>query len=445
MKKIISSMIIICLLGVLVACDQTLSEAESKQVTDAYIVDFTENNFDAMIDDYEMTALVEQSVTAELFDQVWNQELIVTCGNFIKVDTEAASVAQASTGGYQITYELQFDYKNAYILVGVNGQGAIESFLLSGYESKMYKEVPTGVKTEEVMFGEDDYKVSGTVFYQDGISNGPCVIIIGGSGPNDRFGSVGGNQPYFDLAAGLADKGITVLIYDKRTYAYRTELSADEITINTEIIDDSVYAFAYMSSYATVNPEEIYYIGHSLGGYVLPMIDQAIEGKAAGYIFMAASSTSLEDLMLYQIKYLADLDGTVTEAEQTNIDLSETMTENVHALTEENQHQYASSALFNVPAPYWLSLQGYDPVEGVIDIDSPMLFLNGNRDYQVPLSEVKPYQQALSGRSDVRFVAFDGLNHLFLKGEGTPNPSEYYNISDVPDDVIRTIADFIHK
>lgn len=438
-------MIIICLFGSLVGCQQSLSESESKQITDAYILDFTENDFDAMISDYEMTALVEQSVTAELFEQVWYQELLVTCGDFIQVDTETASMEQTSSGGYQATYTLEFKYKNAYILVGLDRQGAIESFLLTGYESKMYKTLPANVKTLEVEFGEDAFKVSGTVFYKEGTVNGPAAIIIGGSGPNDRFGSVGGNQPYFDLAAGLAGRGITVLIYDKRTYAYRSELPSDEITIYSEIIDDSAYAFDFMSSYATVDPEAIYYIGHSLGGYVLPMIDKAVEEKAAGYVFMAAPSTHLADLMLYQIKYLADLDGTITEAEQTNIDLSEAMTENIHMLTEENQHQYASSSLYNVPAAYWLSLQDYDPIVSVTNIDAPMLFLNGSRDYQVPLSEIDPYKQTLSNKSDVRFVVFDGLNHLFLDGEGIPNPTEYYDLSDVPDEVITTIADFIQQ
>ena len=95
----------------MIGCQQSLGESESKQITDAYILDFTENNFDAMIDDYEMTAMVEQSVTAELFEQIWNQELLVTCGNFIEVDTEEVTTAKSSTGGYQITYELQFDYK----------------------------------------------------------------------------------------------------------------------------------------------------------------------------------------------------------------------------------------------------------------------------------------------------------------------------------------------
>ena len=47
------------------------------------------------------------------------------------------------------------------------------------------------------MFGEDDYKVSGTVFYAEGTTSGPCVIIIGGSGPNDRFGSVGRESTLF--------------------------------------------------------------------------------------------------------------------------------------------------------------------------------------------------------------------------------------------------------
>ena len=137
--------------------------------------------------------------------------------------------------------------------------------------------------------------------------------------------------------------------------------------------------------------------------------------------------------------------GRLQKTEQDNIDLSEIMTENIHALTQENQHQYASSALYNVTAAYWLSLKDYDPIGRVKNIDTPMLFLNGNRDYQVPLSEAEPYKQALLDRSDVRFVVFDGLNHLFLKGEGIPNPTEYYDLSDVPDEVITTIADFIQQ
>ena len=130
MKKIVSMMIVICLLGALVGCQQSLSESESKQITDAYIIDFTENNFDTMIDDYEMTAMVEQSVTAELFEQVWNQQLLVTCGDFIKVDTETASMEQSSSGGYQTTYALEFKYKKCIYLSwrGQTGGNRVISF-----------------------------------------------------------------------------------------------------------------------------------------------------------------------------------------------------------------------------------------------------------------------------------------------------------------------------
>ncbi len=445
MKRLIGFILTTILLLSIAGCNtSSVSQQQAKNIADSYIQDFTQNNFDKMVTGYDMTAQVKQAVTTEVFAQVWNQQLLTASGEYVKTDMNAASIKKVS-GIYQITYRLEFTYQDAKIMVAVNNKGQIASFLLTGFESNVSKEFPSDIKTEEVKFGKSPYQISGTVVSKIGVENTPCAIIIAGSGPNERYGKMGANAPYFDIASALAQKGITVLIYDKRTHTYASKLAKADITIKDEVIDDSKYAFDFMSAYKGINNQKIFFIGHSLGGYLLPMIDEATQSKAAGYIFMAAPSSAMEDLMLMQIKYLAQLDGTVTSDEQTNIDMAAAMQKNVKALTQQNKNQNASSALFNVPASYWLSLQGYKPYEKASDIKAPMLFLNGDRDYQVPLSESEAYKNALANRGDVEFIVFAGLDHLFFYGEGKPNPSEYYIPSIVSNQVTDKIADFINN
>jgi hypothetical protein len=102
--------------------------------------------------------------------------------------------------------------------------------------------------------------------------------------------------------------------------------------------------------------------------------------------------------------------------------------------------------LFSAPPSYWLDLQGYDPAVEARALKQPMLILQGERDYQVLMTDFARWKDALKDRTNVRFRSFPALNHLFEAGEGKSTPGEYMaRPSHVAADVIDEIAAWIAK
>jgi fermentation-respiration switch protein FrsA (DUF1100 family) len=96
-----------------------------------------------------------------------------------------------------------------------------------------------------------------------------------------------------------------------------------------------------------------------------------------------------------------------------------------------------------VPASYWRDLRTYDPIATATSLDLPMFFSQGGRDYQVPPSELQPYQAALSGRDNVVFNTYPPMDHLLLDGTGTPSPAEYNIPGHVDAQLVADLAAWI--
>ena len=92
------------------------------------------------------------------------------------------------------------------------------------------------------------------------------------------------------------------------------------------------------------------------------------------------------------------------------------------------------------PASYWLDLKGYDPPAVARAITRPMLVLQGERDYQVPLDDFGRWKSALSSRSQVTLRSYPALNHLFIEGAGPSLPTEYMMPGHVAEVVVRDIT-----
>ena len=96
--------------------------------------------------------------------------------------------------------------------------------------------------------------------------------------------------------------------------------------------------------------------------------------------------------------------------------------------------------LMGMPVPYLLDLKGYDPVTEAKKLTAPMLFLQGERDFQVTMKDLALWKAGLAGRKDITFKSYPALNHLFVAGEGKSTEAEYRKPGHVAPEVVDHIA-----
>ena len=148
----------------------------------------------------------------------------------------------------------------------------------------------------------------------------PAVILVHGSGPNDRDETIGANKPFKDLATGLASRGIAVLRYDKRTRVHGAKVAAlTDFTVNQEVIEDVIEAVKALRAQPRIDPARVFVLGHSLGGMLVPRIATA-DPTIAGLIVLAGAARPLEEAIVAQSRYIAVADGTISPEEQQGID-----------------------------------------------------------------------------------------------------------------------------
>ena len=302
---------------------------------------------------------------------------------------------------------------------------------------------PTSFSEKEVTVGSGEWALPGTLTMPVGTGPFPAVVLVHGSGPNDRDETIGPNKPFRDLAGGLATRGIAVLRYQKRSRQYGDKLMGlSNLTVKEEVTDDAVAAVSLLRKTEGINPKQIYVLGHSLGGMLVPRIGQ-LDPNIAGLISLAGATRHLEDVIPDQISYLASLDGSVSPEEQARIDDAKAQGNKIKSLKTSDAG--SNTLYFGAPADYWLDLRAYDPPETAKSLKQRFLILQGERDYQVTMTDFQRWKAALGTKPNVVFKTYPQLNHLFIAGTGKSSPAEYDQPAHVDEQVIDDIAVWIKR
>ncbi len=310
------------------------------------------------------------------------------------------------------------------------------------YKTAAYAD-PQTFTAQEVTVGDTRSPLPGTLTMPNGSGPFPGVVLVHGSGPNDRDETIYTNKPFRDLAEGLSSQGIAVLRYDKRTKVYPEQFVGEtgRFTVKEETVDDALAAIDLLRHTPGIDPKQIYLLGHSLGGLLAPRI-AAQAPDLAGVIILAGPTRPLEDLMIEQVTYLSQLDGSISADEQAQIDELKAQAAKVRDAALAADASQVN--LLGAPGAYWLDLRSYDPVGTADGLSMPLFFLRGERDYQVTQADFDGWKAALENKPGVTFKQYPDLNHLFIRGAGAPNPQEYQVTSHVSELVVNDIASFIN-
>lgn len=319
---------------------------------------------------------------------------------------------------------------------------------------------------EEVSYEntQDHVKLAATLTLPPGAGPFPAVVLITGSGPQDRNEALLGHQPFLVLADYLTRRGIAVLRADDRGMGGTSKGGPNDTTQN--YADDALAGVEFLKTRKEINPKQIGLIGHSEGGMAAPMA-AAKSADVAFIVLMAGPGIPGDKLLAMQIGLIAaaecekevelalvegrELMATVTREKDNAVarqKLQEAAAKRGEAAKKKLDAQLSTA---NTQSYVWATdwfryFLSYDPRPTLLKVKVPVLAINGEKDLQVPAKEdLEAIEQALkdAGNKDYKIVLLPGLNHLFQTTK-TGAPSEYAEIEEtIAPAALQTIGDWI--
>jgi uncharacterized protein len=416
---------------------------EQKNLTKELIEAFAKEDFAAVRKDFDDT--MKKVLPADKLETTWKQ-VVRGAGPFKKI----TGYRTENSGKFDYIYAIcQFEKTELEVKVVFTAEKLVTGLFFQESKKNYDFKPPAYAEQDkfreiEVTVGSGEWLLPGNWTLPKGDGPFPAVILVQGSGPNDRDETIGPNKPFRDLAWGLASKGIAVLRFEKRTRQYGPKVAAlKDFTIKEEVVDDVLEAAALLRKEKAIDPKRIFVLGHSLGATVAPRIAEQDE-RIAGLILLAGTSRPLEDVVLEQIQYIYSLLGPLTDDRKEELEKLKKQVE----LVKDPKLPPDTPAIelpLGVPATYWLALRAYDCKATAAKVKRPMLILQGERDYQVTMEDFDGWKKAVGSRKDVQLKSYPKLNHLFMDGEGKAKPQEYKKPGYVAEEVVNDIVEWVKK
>jgi pimeloyl-ACP methyl ester carboxylesterase len=302
--------------------------------------------------------------------------------------------------------------------------------------------------------------LAGTLTLPEGKGPFAVVLLITGSGAQDRDETILGHKLFWVLADSLSRRGVAVLRVDDRGVGGSTGTFPGSTT--ADFVTDAQASIAYLRSRPDIDPGRIGLIGHSEGAVIGPII-AADDPSIAFVVMMAGTGVPGRDILLYQQRNAFEQAGAPKAfIERTmgfrkrlyavlasEVDQATALEQVSDILGEEAAAAGADPAKGKRVAPQFVDVwsrwfANFDPATALRRVRVPVLVLNGSKDTQVPPQMNLPaIRAALAKDKDVTVIELPGLNHLFQTA-GTGQFDEYETIDETIAPVaLKTITDWV--
>jgi len=328
---------------------------------------------------------------------------------------------------------------------------------------------------EEIVYEnkEAGIKLAGTLTLPSKECPFPVVLLITGSGPQDRNETIYNHRPFLVLADYLTRRGVAVLRADDRGVGKSTGDFSQ--ATSEDFASDVLAGIEYLKTRKEINPKQIGLIGHSEGGLIAPMV--AVKSPDVAFIvLMAGTGLTGEEILYLQGALIAK----AMEASEEDIAKNRRFNEKIFSvikeekdkkIAEERLHQmfmedwekiseeeknrigdigdpeeYLKAQLQSLLSPWLKFFLTYDPKPTLMKVKCLVLAINGEKDLQVPPREnLTVIEEALKsgGNQDYTIKELPDLNHLFQTAQ-TGLPSEYAKIEETISPIaLKIITDWI--
>jgi pimeloyl-ACP methyl ester carboxylesterase len=326
--------------------------------------------------------------------------------------------------------------------------------------------------SEEVTISDNSQNkvsLSGTLTLPDSTGIFPAIILIAGSGPNDRDETIFGHKPFYLLSDYLTRNGFAVLRYDKRGVGKSTG-DYSKATIS-DFVTDASNALEYLKSRKEIDSSKIGMLGHSEGGIIAPMVASK-SSDVKFLVLLAAPGTKGIEIVLDQnensLKHQGIEPETINRLQLTNREIFESLlvwtgSENDRTALRDRlsylweqlpiliklkleKEPYLRAQFNAMITPGYRSFLATDPKDYLSLVSCPVLAINGENDVQVPalknLEAIKHHIQK-GGNYKVETKSYPMLNHLFQESI-TGQPDEYAKIDQtISPQVLSDITNWI--
>jgi len=330
---------------------------------------------------------------------------------------------------------------------------------------------PFPYRSEEVTIHnhKDNVDLAGTLTLPPDPGTYPAVVLITGSGPQNRNEELLGHKPFLVLSDYLTRRGIAVLRYDDRGTGKSTGKFDSATTY--DFASDAAAAVSFLQYRDEIDPRRVGAIGHSEGGLIVEILGASPDAPAF-LVSMAGPSLTGEEILILQTALISKANG----EKESDIEANEKLERDIYSIIKKNNddvkatykikqtltafnnrmkgtegYEPLDSTVMNARiqtliSPWFRTFLTLDPIEYIRKIKCPVLVINGSLDLQVPADEnLAGWEKGLifAGNSKYSIEKVEGVNHLFQHAQ-TGSPNEYSNIEEtISPEVLTIIGNWI--